>query len=257
MDGNGAPRTDRDGDTVRITMTRAARRNALSREHLTQLLAAVTAAGESDATGIVLAGEGPVFSAGHDFADVAGRPVTEVRSLLALCTELMGTLQSVPQVVIARVHALATAAGCQLVASCDLAVAAESAGFAAPGGKGGWFCHTPMVAIARNVGRKRAMELALTGDVIDARTALEWGLVNRVVPDDELDTAVAELMARATRGSRASKAWGKTTLYAQLDRPERDAYGVAVEVMASASQLPGAVEGMTSFLEKRPAVWTD
>jgi enoyl-CoA hydratase/carnithine racemase len=257
MDGNGAPRTDRDGDTVRITMTRAARRNALSREHLTQLLAAVTAAGESDATGIVLAGEGPVFSAGHDFADVAGRPVTEVRSLLALCTELMGTLQSVPQVVIARVHALATAAGCQLVASCDLAVAAESAGFAAPGGKGGWFCHTPMVAIARNVGRKRAMELALTGDVIDARTALDWGLVNRVVPDDELDTAVAELMARATRGSRASKAWGKTTLYAQLDRPERDAYGVAVEVMASASQLPGAVEGMTSFLEKRPAVWTD
>ena len=257
MDGNGAPRTERDGDTLRITMARPARRNALSREHLTQLLAAVTAAGETDATGIVLAGEGPVFSAGHDFADVAGRPVSEVRSLLGLCTELMETLQSVPQVVIARVHALATAAGCQLVASCDLAVAAESAGFAAPGGKGGWFCHTPMVAIARNVGRKRAMELALTGDVIDARTALDWGLVNRVVPDDELDAAVADLLARATRGSRASKAWGKTTLYAQLDRPERDAYGVAVEVMASASQLPGAIEGMTSFLEKRKPVWTD
>jgi enoyl-CoA hydratase/carnithine racemase len=257
MTSDGAPRTERDGDTVRITMTRGPKRNALSREHLTQLLAAVTAAGESDATGIVLAGEGPVFSAGHDFADVAGRPVTEVRSLLALCTELMETLQSVPQVVVARVHALATAAGCQLVASCDLAVAAESAGFAAPGGKGGWFCHTPMVAIARNVGRKRAMELALTGDVIDARTALDWGLVNRVVPDDELDAAVADLMARATRGSRASKAWGKTTMYAQLDRPERDAYGVALEVMASASQLPGAVEGMTSFLEKRRPVWTD
>jgi enoyl-CoA hydratase/carnithine racemase len=257
MTSDGAPRTERDGDTARVTMTRGPKRNALSREHLTQLLAAVTAAGESDATGIVLAGEGPVFSAGHDFADVAGRPVTEVRSLLALCTELMETLQSVPQVVIARVHALATAAGCQLVASCDLAVAAESAGFAAPGGKGGWFCHTPMVAIARNVGRKRAMELALTGDVIDARTALDWGLVNRVVPDDELDAAVADLMARATRGSRASKAWGKTTMYAQLDRPERDAYGVAVEVMASASQLPGAVEGMTSFLEKRRPVWTD
>ena len=257
MSSDGAPRTERDGDTVRVTMTRGAKRNALSREHLTQLLAAVTAAGESDATGLVLAGEGPVFSAGHDFADVAGRPVTEVRSLLALCTELMETLQSVPQVVVARVHALATAAGCQLVASCDLAVAAESAGFAAPGGKGGWFCHTPMVAIARNVGRKRAMELALTGDVIDARTALDWGLVNRVVPDDELDDAVADLVARATRGSRASKAWGKSTMYAQLDRPERDAYGVAVEVMASASQLPGAVEGMTSFLEKRRPVWTD
>src|SRR6201747_2824286 len=254
---DGAPRVEREGDVVRITMTRAARRNALSREHLTQLLTAVTAAGESDATGIVLAGEGPVFSAGHDFADVAGRPVTEVRSLLALCTELMETLQSVPQVVLARVHALATAAGCQLVASCDLAVAAGAARFAAPGGKGGWFCHTPMVAIARNVGRKRAMELALTGDVIDAPTALEWGLVNRVVKDDELDAAVDDLMARATRGSRASKAWGKQTMYAQLDRPERDAYGIAVEVMAAARQLPGARGGMTSFLEKRRPVWPD
>src|SRR4051794_38518269 len=257
MGSDGGPRVDRDDDTVCITMTRPASRNTLSREHLTQLLGALTEVGATDATGIVLAGEGPVFSAGHDFADVVGRPVTEVRSLLALCTELMETLQSVPQVVIARVHALATAAGCQLVASCDLAVAAESAAFAAPGGKGGWFCHTPMVAIARNVGRKRAMELALTGDAIDARTALDWGLVNRVVPDDELDDAVADLMARATRGSRASKAWGKTTMYAQLDRPERDAYAVAVEVMASASQLPGAREGMASFLEKRRPVWPD
>jgi enoyl-CoA hydratase/carnithine racemase len=169
----------------------------------------------------------------------------------------MQTIQAVPQVVIARVHALATAAGCQLVASCDLAVAAESAGFAAPGGKGGWFCHTPMVAIARNVGRKRAMELALTGDVIDAGTALDWGLVNRVVPDAELDAAVADLLGRATRGSRASKAWGKHTLYAQLDRPERDAYALAVEVMAAASQTPGAQEGTTAFLEKRAPVWTD
>ncbi|MGY1592583.1 enoyl-CoA hydratase-related protein [Geodermatophilus sp. SYSU D00708] len=257
MTAEGAPRVVRDGDVVTITMCRPARRNALSREHLGQLLAAVTEVGESDAAGIVLAAEGPVFSAGHDFADVVGRPVTEVRSLLQLCTELMQTIQAVPQVVLARVHALATAAGCQLVASCDLAVAAESAGFAAPGGKGGWFCHTPMVAIARNVGRKRAMELALTGDVIDAATALDWGLVNRVVPDADLDAAVADLMARATRGSRASKAWGKQTMYAQLDRPERDAYATAVEVMASASQLPGAVEGMSSFLEKRRPVWPD
>ena len=132
-----------------------------------------------------------------------------MRSLLALCTELMQTVQDVPQVVLARVHALATAAGCQLVASCDLAVAAESAGFAAPGGKGGWFCHTPMVAIARNVGRKRAMELALTGDVIDAATALDWGLVNRVVPDDELDKAVDDLMARATRGLAGQQGLGQ------------------------------------------------
>ena len=257
MTADGAPRVERDGDVVTLTMCRPAKRNALSRDHLTQLLAAVTEVGDSDAAGLVIAAEGPVFSAGHDFADVAGKPVPEVRSLLQLCTELMQTLHDVPQVVLARVHALATAAGCQLVASCDLAVAAESAGFAAPGGKGGWFCHTPMVAIARDVGRKRAMELALTGDVIDAATALDWGLVNRVVPDAELDATVADLMARATRGSRASKAWGKQTLHAQLGRPERDAYTTAVEVMAAASQLPGAVEGMNAFLGKRQPVWPD
>lgn len=257
MSDDGAPRVERDGDTVCITMNRAKRRNALSREHLAQLLGAFAEAGQSDASGIVLAAEGPVFSAGHDFADLLDAPVSDVRSMLLLCTELMQTIQSVPQVVIARVHALATAAGCQLVASCDLAVASESAGFAAPGGKGGWFCHTPMVAIARNVGRKRAMELALTGDVVDAATALDWGLVNRVVPDPELDAAVRDLLGRATRGSRASKGWGKQTLYAQLDRPERDAYTTAIEVMAAASQTAGAREGMASFLAKRAPVWTD
>ncbi|WP_091670884.1 enoyl-CoA hydratase-related protein [Amycolatopsis marina] len=247
----------RDGDTLTITMNRAARRNSLSAEHLGELLAAFRDAGESDARGIILAASGPVFSAGHDFGDVAARDLMGVRELLRLCTDLMRTIQSVPQVVIARVHGLATAAGCQLVASCDLAVAAESAGFALPGGKGGWFCHTPAVPVARSVGRKRLMELALTGDVIDAATGLEWGLVNRVVPDADLDDAVAELMARATRGSRASKAMGKQTLYAQLDRPEQDAYGIALEVMASASQLPGAREGMAAFLEKRRAEWPD
>lgn len=247
----------RDGDTVTITMNRAARRNSLSADHLAELLAAFREAGETDATGIVLAGTGPVFSAGHDFGDVAARDLMGVRELLRLCTDLMGTMQSVPQVVVARVHGLATAAGCQLVASCDLAVAAESAGFALPGGKGGWFCHTPAVPVARSIGRKRLMELALTGDVVDAATALDWGLVNRVVPDDSLDEAVAELLGRATRGSRASKAMGKQTLYAQLDRPEADAYALALEVMASASQLPGAREGMAAFLEKRSPVWPD
>jgi enoyl-CoA hydratase/carnithine racemase len=246
-----------DGDTVRITMNRPARRNSLSYEHLAELLAAFEEAGDSAATGIVLAGEGPVFSAGHDFGDVAARDLTGVRELLGLCTKLMRTIQSVPQVVIARVHGLATAAGCQLVATCDLAVAAESAGFALPGGKGGWFCHTPAVPVARSIGRKRLMELVLTGDVVDARTALEWGLVNRVVPDDQLDQAVDHLLMRATRGSRASKALGKQTVYAQLDRPEADAYTVALEVMASASQLPGAREGMAAFLEKRPPAWPD
>jgi enoyl-CoA hydratase/carnithine racemase len=246
-----------DGDTVRITMNRPARRNSLSHDHLTELLAAFSDAGGSSATGIVLAGEGPVFSAGHDFGDVAARDLVGVRELLALCTTLMRTIQSVPQVVIARVHGLATAAGCQLVASCDLAVAGESAGFALPGGKGGWFCHTPAVPVARSVGRKRLMEMVLTGDVVDAMTAMDWGLVNRVVPDDQLDQAVDHLLMRATRGSRTSKAIGKQTIYAQLDRPEADAYAVALEVMASASQLPGAREGMAAFLEKRPPVWPD
>ncbi|TQJ05680.1 enoyl-CoA hydratase-related protein [Amycolatopsis cihanbeyliensis] len=247
----------RDGDTVTITMNRPGRRNSLSGEHLGELLAAFREVAETDATGVVLAGAGPVFSAGHDFADVAARDLMEVRELLRLCTELMRTVQSVPQVVLARVHGLATAAGCQLVASCDLAVAGESAGFALPGGKGGWFCHTPAVPVARSVGRKRLMELALTGDAIDAVTALDWGLVNRVVPDGELDQAVADLLARATRGSRAGKALGKQTLYAQLDRPESDAYDIALEVMASASQLPGAREGMAAFLEKRTPSWPD
>ena len=167
--------------------------------------------------------------------------------------ELIG---EVPQVVIAKVHALATAAGCQLVASCDLAVAADTAGFAAPGGKGGWFCHTPMVAIARNVGRKRAMEIALTGDVIDAATALDWGLVNRVVPAEDLDAATDELLARATRGSAESKALGKQALRHQLGLSEHDAYAYAVEVMASASQIPDAREGVAAFLEKRPPRWS-
>ncbi|AHH22145.1 enoyl-CoA hydratase/isomerase family protein [Nocardia nova SH22a] len=248
---------DRTGDTLRITMNRPDRRNALSADHLAELLAAFRAAGDTDATGIVLAANGPVFSAGHDFADVAARDLPGVRDLLVLCTQVMRTIEDVPQVVVARVHGLATAAGCQLVASCDLAVAALSAGFALPGGKGGWFCHTPAVPVARAIGRKRLMEMALTGDPVDAATAADWGLINRAVPDADLDAAVTELLARATRGSRASKALGKRTLYAQLDRPEADAYTLAVEVMAAASQLAGAREGMDAFLTKRSPVWPD
>jgi enoyl-CoA hydratase/carnithine racemase len=244
-----------DGDTVRITMNRPERRNSLSSAHLAELTDAFRAAGHSDATGIVLAGEGKVFSAGHDFGDVASRDLPGVRDLLRQCTDLMKLIQSVPQVVIARVHALATAAGCQLVATCDLAVAAESAGFALPGGKGGWFCHTPMVAVARNVGRKRAMELALSGDVIDARTALDWGLVNQVVPAAGLDTAVQDLLERVTRGSAESKGIGKQALYAQVDLDQPKAYAYAMEVMAATSQLPDAQEGMRAFLEKRKPRW--
>lgn len=248
---------DRAGDTVTITMNRPDRRNSLSFDHMSELLAAFTEAGAQDATGIVLAAAGPVFSAGHDFGDVSARDAEGVRELLELCTRLMRTMHEVPQVVIARVHGLATAAGCQLVASCDLAVAGESAGFALPGGKGGWFCHTPAVPVARSIGRKRLMELALTGDVVDAATAEQWGLVNRAVPDTELDAEVTTLLARATRGSRMSKALGKRTLYAQLDRPEDQAYAVALEVMAAASQSPGAKEGMEAFLGKRAPEWPD
>ncbi|MBO0847879.1 MAG: enoyl-CoA hydratase/isomerase family protein [Pseudonocardia sp.] len=244
-----------DGDTVRITMNRPRRRNSLSGDHLAELTDAFEEAGGTKATGIVLGAEGPVFSSGHDFADVASRDFAGVRDLLRQCTALMKLIESVPQVVVARVHALATAAGCQLVASCDLAVAAESAGFALPGGKGGWFCHTPAVPVARNIGRKRLMEMALTGDVIDATTAAEWGLVNKVVPDDQLDAAVDHLLVRATRGSRLAKGVGKQTLYAQLDRPEADAYAIAMEVMAAMSQTPSAKEGMAAFLEKRAPVW--
>ena len=246
---------DRSGDFATVTMNRPQRRNALSLQHMRELIAAFSELAGSGVLGIVLAGNGPVFSAGHDFAEVAGADLGAVRSLLGTCTELMTLMQQVPQPVVARVHGLATAAGCQLVASADLAVASDEAGFAAPGGKGGWFCHTPMVAIARNVGRKRAAEMAMSGDVIDARTALDWGLVNRVVPAAQLDTAVQDLLERVTRGSADSKGIGKQALYALIDLDQPKAYAYAIEVMAATSQLPDAREGMRAFLDKRKPQW--
>jgi enoyl-CoA hydratase/carnithine racemase len=164
----------------------------------------------------------------------------------------MNSLQEIPQVVIASVQGLATAAGCQLVASADLAVASSEARFATPGGRGGWFCHTPQVAVARNIGRKRAMELALTGDEIEAETALQWGLINRVAPPGELRAATIDLLERATRGSPISKGIGKQAFYAQVEMPQSQAYAYACEVMASTSQIQDAREGMKAFLEKRP-----
>jgi enoyl-CoA hydratase/carnithine racemase len=246
---------ERDGPFVTITMNRPERRNALSVAHMHELIAAFRQAGQSDARGVILAGNGPVFSAGHDFSDMAGADLVAMRELLWTCTELMTTMQRLPQPVVARVHGLATAAGCQLVASTDLAVAAEGAGFATPGGKGGWFCHTPLVAVSRAVGRKQAMEMALTGDTIDAETALQWGLVNRVAPDEQLKAATLDLLERATRGSAMSKAIGKRAFYAQLGMEQTQAYTYAVEVMAGTSQTADAQEGMASFLEKRPATW--
>jgi enoyl-CoA hydratase/carnithine racemase len=240
-----------DGDITTITLDRPEKRNALALDVMLDLTAALADVGASDALGVVLAANGPVFSAGHNFGDMAGADLDEARHLFEVCTEMMDTLQSIPQPVIARVHALATAAGCQLVASCDLAIAAESAAFAIPGGKGGLFCHTPLVAVARNIGRKRALEMALTGDPIDATTAAEWGLINRAVPDADLDTAVADLIGRATRGSALSKALGKRSFYEQIGRDQPAAYEIAIERMAAAAMVDDAQEGFAAFLEKR------
>jgi enoyl-CoA hydratase/carnithine racemase len=240
-----------EGDYVTITMNLPDRRNALSLEHMQELTRAFAAVGDSDALGVILAANGKVFSAGHDFADMAGRDLGAMRTLLRTCCQLMDTMQAIPQPVVARVHALATAAGCQLVATADLAVASEEAAFATPGGKGGWFCTTPMVAVSRNVGRKRAFEMAMTGDLVDARTAADWGLVNWVVPASQLAGATTDLLQRATRGSAAAKGIGKQALYAQIDMDQPKAYAYAMEVMAAASQIPDAQEGIAAFLEKR------
>ena len=242
----------RDGDIVTVTLDWPEKRNALAADVMRELTEAFREVGKSDATGVILAANGPVFSAGHDFADMAGADLVFMRRLLDTCTRLMTVVQTVPQPVIARVHALATAAGCQLIASCDLAVAAEEAAFAIPGGKGGWFCTTPLVAVARNVGRKRALEMAFTGDAVDATTATEWGLLNRAVPAADLEAATDDLLRRATRGSALSKAIGKQAFYAQVDLDQHKAYAYAIEVMASASQTHDAQEGMQSFLQKRP-----
>jgi len=249
-------RVQRDGDVVTITLDRPEKRNALALDVMRELTEALLDTGNGDSLGVILAAEGPVFSAGHNFGDMRGASLADARDLFEVCTAMMDAVQQIPQPVVARVHALATAAGCQLVASCDLAVAAESAAFALPGGKGGLFCHTPLVAIARNVGRKRALEMALTGDSIDARTAAEWGLVNRVVPDDQLDAAVAELIARATRGSALSKGMGKRGFYAQVDLDQDKAYAYAIELMASAAMTDDAQEGFAAFLEKRHPKFT-
>src|SRR5579884_4296492 len=240
-----------EGDYATITMNNPKRRNALSLKHMEELTAAFREVGESSALGVILAGNGPAFCAGHDFADVVGNDLVTVRKMLKVCTTMMDTIQQIPQPVVARVHAIATAAGCQLVATCDLAVASTEAYFATPGGKGGWFCTTPMVALSRNIGRKRALQMLLTGDPINAETAEAWGLVNRVTPSDMLVEVSQQLLEAATRGSFISKGIGKQAYYAQIDLPQDQAYNYAIEVMASSSLIPDAQEGMRSFIEKR------
>lgn len=245
-----------DGAITTVTLNRADKRNALALNVMRELTVALRAIARTEARGVILAANGPVFSAGHNFADMAGADLEQARELFLVCTEMMNTLQALPQPVVARVHALATAGGCQLVASCDLAVAADTASFAIPGGKAGLFCHTPLVAIARNVGRKRALEMALTGDAIDAATAADWGLINKAVPSDQLEAATLDLIQRATRGSALSKALGKQGFYRQVDLPQDQAYDFAVERMATAALLPDAQEGIAAFLEKRHAQYT-
>lgn len=248
---------DCDGPFATVTLNRPEKRNALALDVMLEVTEAFRAVGSSNAVGAILAAKGPVFSAGHNFADMAGADLEHITHLFEVCTEMMNTIQSVPQPVIAKVHALATAAGCQLVATCDLAIAAESAAFAIPGGRGGLFCHTPLVAVARNVGRKRAMEMALTGDLVDAATAASWGLINYAVPDEQLDSAVNDLLSRATRGGIASKAAGKRGYYAQTELGQSDAYTYAVEVMSHAATTHDAQEGIAAFLEKRKPTYTD
>jgi enoyl-CoA hydratase/carnithine racemase len=241
----------RDDTIVTITLNRPEKRNALALDMMVELTAAFEAVGATDALGVILAANGPVFSAGHNFADMRDASLAQTRALFQACTDMMNAVQAIPQPVVAKVHALATAAGCQLVATCDLAVAADDATFAIPGGKGGLFCHTPLVAVGRNIGRKRALEMAMTGDPIDAHTAADWGLINRAVPSDRLDEETWNLITRATRGSAQSKGLGKHGFYAQIDLDQSKAYAFATEVMAAAAVTPDAQEGINSFLEKR------
>ncbi len=239
-------------DTITtITMQRPERRNALSVEHMQELTDALRATGASDARAVVLAASGPIFCAGHDFGDMVERDLAGMRQVFEVCAELMATVQKIPQPVVARVHGLAVGAGCQLVATADLAVAAEEARFATPGGRGGWFCTTPMVAVSRAIGRKRALEMVLTGDEIDAATAAAWGLVNRVVPAVALVAETDALARAASRGSTYSKAVGKQAFYAQIDLDQAHAYAYASEVMALMALAPDGRETMAAFVEKR------
>jgi enoyl-CoA hydratase/carnithine racemase len=247
-----------DGPVATLTMDRPRQRNALSLALMREMIEALARLREErTARVVVLAGAGPAFCAGHDLSEMTGRDEAGYREIFSTCAELMTALHELPQPVIARVHGIATAAGCQLVAACDLAVASSEARFATPGVKIGLFCSTPMVEVGRAVGRKRALELLLTGTPIDAATAAEWGLVNRVVAPGELDGAVAELAARIADASSVTVAMGKEAFYRQLDVPIGDAYAMCADVMTRNALADDAQEGMGAFLEKRAPVWSD
>jgi enoyl-CoA hydratase/carnithine racemase len=241
---------------VRITLNRPEKRNALSLDLMQELIAALREVSAHPSTrAIVIDGAGPAFSAGHDLSEMVGRDEAFLDELFRVCTTMMETIHELPQPVIAKVHGIATAAGCQLVAACDLAVAAEGTRFGTPGVKIGLFCSTPMVPVSRAVGRKRAMQMLLTGEPIDAQTALDWGLINQVVPADDVDAAVDHLTEAIARSSSYTVAVGKHAFYDQVDRAEHDAYEQTRVVMTENALAADAQEGMTAFLEKRAPNW--
>ena len=241
-----------------LTLNRPAARNALSIA-LTQALDAELAAiaGDAAVKVVVIGGAGAAFCAGHDLRELRSHPDRDsYQEAFGLCSALMQRIVGLPKPVIARVHGVATAAGCQLVASCDLAVSADTARFATPGVNIGLFCSTPMVALSRAVGRKAAMEMLLTGDLIDAARARELGLVNRVVPEAGLDAAVAALAAQIAAKSPLTLAIGKEAFYRQVELPLADAYAYASEVMVRNMLARDAAEGIDAFLDKRAPVWS-
>ena len=244
------------GGVATLTLNRPAQRNALSRELMEEVLGALDGVREdAEVRAVVIAGRGPAFCAGHDLSEMVGRAPDEYREIFALCTRMMSAIHALPQPVIARVHGMATAAGCQLVAACDLAVASSEARFATPGVKIGLFCTTPMVEVARSVGRKRALELLLTGTPIDAETAADWGLVNRVVAPDELETATTQLANAITAASPLTVATGKRAFYDQIDLGLDAAYEHCQRVMSDNATAEDAQEGMSAFIEKRTPTW--
>lgn len=246
------------GDLARVVLNNPKKRNALSSEAMRELAAVLADLGGDPAVRvIVLEGEGPAFSAGHDIAEMLGRDEAFYNSLFGDCCKLMGVLHAVPQPVIAMVDGVATAAGCQLVAACDLAVASDRSSFATPGVRIGLFCSTPMVPLTRAIGRKRSMEMLLTAEPITAEVAMEWGLVNRVVPPEELEDEVMGLAGRIAQFSGATIALGKQAFYRQVDMTEEQAYGAASQAMVSNAGMEDAQEGMDAFIAKREPQWAE
>ena len=251
--------SDDDAGVRTITLNRPARRNALSRALMSALHAALDeAAAERAVRVLVLAAAGPAFCAGHDLAELREQGSHDFYVVLFdQCSKLMQRIVSCPKPVIARVHATATAAGCQLVASCDLAVAADTAKFATPGVNIGLFCSTPMVALSRNVARKHAMEMLLTGEPVTAARAAEMGLINRAVPADRLDEAVGALAGRIAGKSMRTLSMGKEAFYRQVEMPLAEAYDHAAAVMTRNMLAEDAIEGIDAFLANRAPDWRD